>query len=224
VALKPTDRLGRKQPNDDHFRSRFSPRVSANCFGGSRDRRVPGKTAGASEERRGGSIALWRRWCERWLQRQFSPRAKWRAPPSACGIVLRNCLTPPTLSETRLYVNKCRPSPAYRVLRRAASDRSALVIGIIATDSGRPRLPTSNLQPWFAIISGVQRALVDVAVGAFLFVSGSAIDGFVTGQYLPRISLMLVGPQWPWRLGLLVFQILTDIQRRYQTMLISCGG
>ena len=31
---KPTSRLGRKEPNDDHYRSRFSPRVSANCFGG----------------------------------------------------------------------------------------------------------------------------------------------------------------------------------------------
>jgi hypothetical protein len=69
----------------------------------------------------------------------------------------------------------------------------------MSSDSGRPRLQTSNLQPWFAIMSGVQRALVGVAVGAFLFVSGGALDWFVTRQYLPRISLMLGGPQWPWR-------------------------
>src|SRR5260370_37534735 len=37
------------------YRSRFPPRVSANCFGGYRDRRVSGKTAGAS---RGGGEVL----------------------------------------------------------------------------------------------------------------------------------------------------------------------
>src|ERR1700689_829423 len=47
VVLKPTNRLGRKEPNDDHYRSRFPPRVSANCFGGYRHRRVPGKAARA---------------------------------------------------------------------------------------------------------------------------------------------------------------------------------
>src|SRR5204863_10002436 len=52
VVLKPTNRLGRKEPNNDHYRSRFPPRVSADCFGGYGHRRVPGKKAGAL--RRGG--------------------------------------------------------------------------------------------------------------------------------------------------------------------------
>jgi hypothetical protein len=34
VVPKPTNRLGRKEPNDDHYRSRFPPRVSTNSFGG----------------------------------------------------------------------------------------------------------------------------------------------------------------------------------------------
>src|SRR3989442_13451866 len=48
VVLKPTIRLGRKEPNDDHYRSRFPPRVSANCFGGYRDRRVPREATSTS--------------------------------------------------------------------------------------------------------------------------------------------------------------------------------
>src|SRR6202167_262992 len=51
VVRKPTNRLGRKEPNDDYYRSRFPPRVSANSFGGYRDRRVPGKAASASRGR-----------------------------------------------------------------------------------------------------------------------------------------------------------------------------
>src|ERR1039457_7448385 len=50
-CFKPTNRLGRKEPNDDHYRSRFPPRVSANSFGGYRQRRVPGKAASASRGR-----------------------------------------------------------------------------------------------------------------------------------------------------------------------------
>src|ERR1039457_2910879 len=50
-CFKPTNRLGRKEPNDDHYRSRFPPRVSANSFGGYRQRRVPGKAARASRRR-----------------------------------------------------------------------------------------------------------------------------------------------------------------------------
>src|ERR1700692_2332524 len=53
-VAKPTNRLGRKEPNDDHYRSRFPPRVSANSFGGYRDRRGPRKTASASGG--GGSV------------------------------------------------------------------------------------------------------------------------------------------------------------------------
>src|SRR3989475_1698878 len=49
VVLKPTIRLGRKEPND-HYRSRLPPRVSANCFGGYRDRRVPREATSTSED------------------------------------------------------------------------------------------------------------------------------------------------------------------------------
>jgi hypothetical protein len=50
VVLKPTNRLGRKEPNDDHYRSRFPPRVSANSFGRYRNRRVSGKRLGHRED------------------------------------------------------------------------------------------------------------------------------------------------------------------------------
>jgi hypothetical protein len=40
VVLNPTNRLGRMEPNNDHDGSRFPPRVSANCFGRYRHRRV----------------------------------------------------------------------------------------------------------------------------------------------------------------------------------------
>src|SRR5580704_5616164 len=43
-----------KGAEHDHYRSGFSPRVSANGFGGYRHRRVPGKTTSAS--RRGGEV------------------------------------------------------------------------------------------------------------------------------------------------------------------------
>ncbi len=38
---KPTDRLGRKEPDDDHYRSRFPSRVPTNCWCRYRQRRVP---------------------------------------------------------------------------------------------------------------------------------------------------------------------------------------
>lgn len=89
----------------------------------------------------------------------------------------------------------------------------------MSSDSGRPRLQISIQQPWFARTSRVQRALVSCAVGAFIFLSGGVLDWFVTRQYLPRISLMLAGVAVALAVGLLVFQILTDIQERYQAML-----
>jgi hypothetical protein len=89
----------------------------------------------------------------------------------------------------------------------------------MSSDSGRPRLQIPIQHPWFAIISRVQRALVGFAVGAFIFLSGGVLDWFVTRQYLPRISLMLGGGAVALAVGLLVFQILTDIQKRYQAML-----
>src|SRR6266705_3196835 len=57
VVLKPTNRLGRKEPNNDHYRSRFPPRVSANCFRGYQHGRVPGKAASAS--RGSGAVLSW---------------------------------------------------------------------------------------------------------------------------------------------------------------------
>ncbi|MFZ0860992.1 MAG: hypothetical protein WB781_12970 [Candidatus Sulfotelmatobacter sp.] len=89
----------------------------------------------------------------------------------------------------------------------------------MSSDSGRPRLQIPIQHPWFAIISGVQRALVGFAVGAFIFLSGGVLDWFVTRHYLPRISLMLAGAAVALAVGLLAFQILTDIQERYQAML-----
>ena len=89
----------------------------------------------------------------------------------------------------------------------------------MSSDSGKPGLQISVPQPWFAILSRVQRALVGFAVGAFVFLSGGVLDWFVTRQYLPRISLMLAEAAVALAVGLLVFQILTDIQERYQAML-----
>jgi methyl-accepting chemotaxis protein len=86
------------------------------------------------------------------------------------------------------------------------------------SDSGRPQLHISAQQPWFAVLSRMQRALVGVVVGAFIFLSGGVLDWFVTRQYLPRISLMLAGAAVALAVGLLVFQILTDIGERYQAM------
>jgi hypothetical protein len=89
----------------------------------------------------------------------------------------------------------------------------------MSSGSGRPQLQISIQQPWFARTSRVQRALVGCAVGAFTFLSGGVLDWFVTRQYLPRISLMLAGAAVALAVGLLLFQILTDIQERYQAML-----
>lgn len=89
----------------------------------------------------------------------------------------------------------------------------------MSSDSGQPRLQVSIQYPWFAVISRVQRALVGLAVGAFIFLGGGVLDWFVTHQHLPRISLMLAGAALAVAVGLLVFQILTDVQQRYQSML-----
>jgi predicted DNA-binding ribbon-helix-helix protein len=86
----------------------------------------------------------------------------------------------------------------------------------MSSDSGLSRLQIPIQQPWFAIISRVQRALVGLAVAAFIFLSGGVLDWFVTRQYLPRIFLMLAGAAAALALGSLAFQILTNIQQRYQ--------
>ncbi len=88
----------------------------------------------------------------------------------------------------------------------------------MSSDSGQPRLQISTQQPWFASISRVQRALVGFAVGASIFFSGGVLDWFVTREYLPRMSLILAGAAVALVVGLLTFQILTDIQERYQAM------
>ena len=89
----------------------------------------------------------------------------------------------------------------------------------MSSDSGQPRLQIAIQEPWFATISQTRQALVGIVVGAFIFLSGGVLDWFVTRQYLPRISLMLAGAALSLAVGLLVFQILTDIQERYQLML-----
>jgi hypothetical protein len=89
----------------------------------------------------------------------------------------------------------------------------------MSSESGRPRLQISIQQPWFATISATERALVSLALGGFVFLSGGVLDWFVTRQYLPGISLMLAGAAVALAVGLLVFQILTDIQGRYQAIL-----
>ena len=81
------------------------------------------------------------------------------------------------------------------------------------------RLQISVQQPWIVRISRVHRALVSFAVAASIFLSGGVLDWLVTHQYLPRISLMLAGAGVALAVGVLVFQILTDIQERYQAML-----
>ena len=88
----------------------------------------------------------------------------------------------------------------------------------MSSDAGRPRLQIPVQQPWFAIPSRVHRALVGFAAGVVIFVSGGVLDWFVTRQYLPRVSLMLAGAAVALAVGILVFLILTDIQRRYQAL------
>ena len=89
----------------------------------------------------------------------------------------------------------------------------------MSSDAGQPRFPIAIQQPWFATISRAGQALVGIAVGAFIFLSGGVLDWFVTRQYLPKMSLMLAGAALSFAVGLLLFQILTDIQERYQVML-----
>ena len=88
----------------------------------------------------------------------------------------------------------------------------------MSSDARRPRLQISIPQPWFAVLSGGQRALAGFAVGTLIYVGGGVLDWFVTRQYLPRMSLMLAGAAVSVAVALLVFKILTDVQRRYQTM------
>ena len=81
-----------------------------------------------------------------------------------------------------------------------------------------PPLQISVQLPWIARMSRAHRALVSFAVAVFVFSGGGVLDWFVTHQYLPSISLMMAGAAVALALGLLVFQVLTDIQERYQAM------
>lgn len=86
-------------------------------------------------------------------------------------------------------------------------------------DSGLQQFHLAIQQPWFVIQSRTRRALTSLAVGASVFLAGGVLDWFVTRQYLPRISLMLGGAAIALAVGLLIFQLLTDIQERYLAML-----
>ena len=87
------------------------------------------------------------------------------------------------------------------------------------SDAGLSRFQTTVQQPWFAILSRTQRALAALVLAAAIFLGGGVLDWFVTRQYLPRISLMLAGAAVSLAVGLLAFQILTDIEKRYQGLL-----
>jgi hypothetical protein len=89
----------------------------------------------------------------------------------------------------------------------------------MSSESGRPQLRVYPQQPWFAVLSRAQRALIGLATGAVIFLSGGVLDWFVTRQYIPRISLMMAGAAVSLAVGVLVFQILTEVQERYQSML-----
>lgn len=88
----------------------------------------------------------------------------------------------------------------------------------MSSGAGRPGLQIPDPQPWFAILSRTQRGLAGFVAGALIFVGGGVLDWFVTREYIPRISLMLGGTAVSLAVGVLVYQILTDIQERYQAM------
>ena len=85
-------------------------------------------------------------------------------------------------------------------------------------DSGLSRLQFPLQQPWFAIISLPQRIGLSSVIAAGIFLAGGLLDWFVTRDYLPRISMMLGGAAIAVGIGVLTFQILTNIQMRYQMM------
>lgn len=86
-------------------------------------------------------------------------------------------------------------------------------------DSGVPPFHITIQPPWFVIRSRTRRALTSFGLAVLVFMAGGVLDWFVTRQYLPRISLMLGGAAIALAVGLLVFQLLTDIQARYLAML-----
>ena len=84
------------------------------------------------------------------------------------------------------------------------------------SETSRLRVPIQ--QPWSLRISRGRRVLVSFAVTASVFLSGGVLDWLVSHQHLPRISLMLAGAAVALAVGILVFQILTDVQKRYQAV------
>lgn len=86
-------------------------------------------------------------------------------------------------------------------------------------DSDQPLFHIAIQQPWFVIQSRIRRAVTSLAVAVLVFISGGVLDWFVTREYLPRISLMLGGAAVAFAVGVLAFQLLTDIQERYLAML-----
>lgn len=89
----------------------------------------------------------------------------------------------------------------------------------MGTDSGLSRFQATHQPPWFAILSPVQRAFTGLIVATLTYLGGGVLDWFVTRQYLPRISLMFAGVAVSLAIGLLVFRILSDVQKRYQELL-----
>ncbi len=89
----------------------------------------------------------------------------------------------------------------------------------MSRDSGLSRLQLPLQQPWFVVSSPLQRTGLSAAIAASIFLAGGVLDWFVTREYLPRVSLMLGGAAIAMGVGLLSFQILTNIQTRYQMML-----
>jgi len=88
----------------------------------------------------------------------------------------------------------------------------------MSSTSATSRLQISVPQPWIVRMSRVHRALVSFAVAASIFLSGGVLDWLVAHQHLPRISLMLAGAAVALAVGVLVFQILTDVEERYQAV------
>lgn len=89
----------------------------------------------------------------------------------------------------------------------------------MASDSGLSRFQTKHPPPWFAKLSFLHKALAAFAVSAIIFLSGGALDWFVTRQYIPRMSLMVAGAAVSSAVGALGFVTLTEIQKRYQELI-----
>ena len=88
----------------------------------------------------------------------------------------------------------------------------------MSSTSETSRLWVPVQQPWILRISRVRRVFLSFAVTVSVFLSGGVLDWLVAHQYIPRISLMLAGAAAALAVGVLVFQILTDVQERYQAV------